>query len=107
MAVNPFGFTTGPVTFWLIVLYAAFLIPLVWIHESVPSVKRQADGVNVTEAWHDLTTITRQYHPYNSRANEDVGKFLLQRIEEILVNNGVEYTKEKEAGGVVRSKNIV
>ncbi|KAF6802619.1 peptidase family m28 family [Colletotrichum sojae] len=107
MAVNPFGFTTGPVTFWLIIVYAAFLIPLVWIHESVPSVNRRANGVNVTEAWHDLTTITRQYHPYNSRANEDVGKFLLQRIEEILVNNGVEYTKEKEAGGVVRSKNTV
>ncbi|TDZ54632.1 Vacuolar membrane protease [Colletotrichum trifolii] len=106
MAVNPFGFTTGPVTFWLIVVYAAFLIPLVWIHESVPTVGRTADGLNLTEAWHDLTTITKRYHPYNSRANEDVGDFLLNRIEAILDKNGVDYTKEKEAGGIVRSKDV-
>ncbi|KAH0441677.1 peptidase family m28 family [Colletotrichum camelliae] len=106
MAVNPFGFTKGPVTFWLIVVYAAFLIPLVWIHETVPNVK-PTDGLNVTEAWHDLTTITRQYHPYNSRANDEVGNYLLKRIEEILDRNGVEWTKEKDAGGIVRSKALV
>lgn len=106
MAVNPFGFTKGPVTFWLIVVYAAFLIPLVWIHETVPNVK-PTDGLNVTEAWHDLTTITRQYHPYNSRANDEVGNYLLERIEEILNRNGVEWTKEKDAGGIVRTKALV
>ncbi|KAF5497001.1 Vacuolar membrane protease [Colletotrichum siamense] len=106
MAVNPFGFTKGPVTFWLIVVYAAFLIPLVWIHETVPNVK-PTDGLNVTEAWQDLTTITRQYHPYNSRANDEVGNFLLKRIEEILNRNGVEWTKEKDAGGIVRTKALV
>ncbi|KAK1838332.1 peptidase family m28 family [Colletotrichum chrysophilum] len=106
MAVNPFGFTKGPVTFWLIVVYAAFLIPLVWIHETVPNFK-PTDGLNVTEAWHDLTTITRQYHPYNSRANDEVGNFLLKRIEEILNRNGVEWTKEKDAGGIVRTKALV
>ncbi|KAK1964383.1 putative zinc metalloprotease [Colletotrichum sublineola] len=106
MAVkNPFGFTTGPVTFWLIVVYAAFLIPLVWIHESVPAVpsnsKNPYPELNVTEAWLDLTHITRKYHPYNSRANEEVGAYFLERIEEILVRNKVEYTKEKNAGGVI------
>ncbi|KAK2022312.1 putative zinc metalloprotease [Colletotrichum zoysiae] len=106
MAVkNPFGFTTGPVTFWLIVVYAAFLIPLVWIHESVPAVPSSSKSpypeVNVTEAWQDLTHITRKYHPYNSRANEEVGAYFLQRIEEILVRNKVEYTIEKDAGGVI------
>jgi len=106
MAVkNPFGFTTGPVTFWLIVVYAAFLIPLVWIHESVPAVpsssKNPYPQLNVTEAWQDLTHITRKYHPYNSRANDEVGAYLMKRIEEILVRNKVEYTKEKDAGGVI------
>ncbi|KAF9870773.1 peptidase family m28 family [Colletotrichum karsti] len=102
MAVNPFGFTTGPVTFWLIVVYAAFLIPIVWIHETVPSVGKTPEGLNVTEAWHDLTAITKRYHPYNSRANEDVGKYLLTRIEETLRRNGVEWTREKVPGGIVR-----
>ncbi|KAK1992285.1 putative zinc metalloprotease [Colletotrichum falcatum] len=105
MAVNPFGFTTGPVTFWLIVVYAAFLTPLVWIHESVPDVpsnsKNPYPELNVTEAWHDLTHITSKYHPYNSRANDEVGAYFLERIEEILVRNKVEYTVEKDAGGVI------
>ncbi|KZL83464.1 peptidase family m28 family [Colletotrichum incanum] len=111
MAVkNPFGFTTGPVTFWLIVVYAAFLIPLVWIHESVPAIpshsKNPYPDLNLTEAWHDLTHITRKYHPYNSRANDEVGAYLLKRIEEILVRNKVEYTKEKNAGGVIWPQDV-
>lgn len=107
-AKNPFGFTTGPVTFWLIVVYAAFLIPLVYIHESVPSIPSNTPyhGVNLTEAWHDLTTITKHYHPYNSRANDEVGNYLLTRIEEILDRNGVDWTKEKDAGGVVWPKDV-
>ncbi|GKT94987.1 peptidase family M28 [Colletotrichum tofieldiae] len=97
MAVkNPFGFTTGPVTFWLIVVYAAFLIPS----------KNPYPDLNLTEAWHDLTHITRKYHPYNSRANDEVGAYLLKRIEEILVRNKVEYTKEKNAGGVIWPQDI-
>ncbi|OHE91790.1 peptidase family M28 [Colletotrichum orchidophilum] len=107
-AKNPFGFTTGPVTFWLIVVYAAFLIPLVWIHESVPSVPSHNPyaGVNVSEAWQDLTHITKNYHPYNSRANDEVGAYLLTRIEEILTRNGVDWSKEKDAGGVVWPQDV-
>ncbi|KXH66633.1 peptidase family M28 [Colletotrichum salicis] len=107
-AKNPFGFTTGPVTFWLIVVYAAFLIPLVWIHETVPSVSSHNPytGVNVTEAWQDLTHITKNYHPYNSRANDEVGAYLLTRIEEILKRNKVDYSKETDAGGIVWPQDV-
>ncbi|KAK6208689.1 peptidase family m28 family [Colletotrichum tabaci] len=111
MAVrNPFGFTTGPVTFWLIVVYAAFLIPLVWIHESVPAVPSHSQDpypdLNLTEAWQDLTHITRKYHPYNSRANDEVGAYLLKRVKDILDRNKVDYTEEKDAGGVIWTQDI-
>lgn len=98
---NPFGFTPGPVTFWTVFIYTAFIIPLVYIHETVPPPPKSPDpspGLNLTEAWHDLTQITRHYHPYNSRANEQVGDYIVQRIEEILGRNGVDWTKEHSGG---------
>ncbi|OLN89797.1 Vacuolar membrane protease [Colletotrichum chlorophyti] len=108
MASNPFGFTKGPVTFWLVAVYAAFIIPLVYVHESVPSIpKHLPDGLNMTEAWLDLSIISSAYHPYNSRANDEVGAFLLKRIEEILDCNKVQWSKETGTGGVVWPKYIV
>lgn len=107
---NPFGFLPGAVTFWTIVIYAAILIPLVYVHESVPPAPSArtiaASGLNLTEAWWDLTTIAKSYHPYNSRENEVVGDFILKRIEEILVRNGVDYDKE-ESGGVKWGKSHI
>lgn len=100
---NPFGFSPAAVTFWTIVVYAAILIPLVVIHESVPPARSPssigASGINLTEAWWDLTTITKSYHPYNSRENEHVGDYILKRIEEILNRTGIDWTKE-DSGGV-------
>ncbi|KAH7362854.1 putative zinc metalloprotease [Plectosphaerella cucumerina] len=104
---NPFGFRPGPVTLWTVVIYAALLIPLVWIHESVPPVPSTIPaGINLTEAWWDLTTISRDYHPYNSHENEVVGDYLLQRISEILDRSGLHWTKE-DAGGVKWGKSSI
>lgn len=99
---NPFGFRPGPVTFWTLIVYAAFLFSLVYIHETVPPAPHSptpTTGINLTDAWHDLTTISKSYHPYNSRANEEVGDYILQRITEILERNEVDWTQE-ESGGV-------
>ncbi|RBQ83652.1 hypothetical protein VDGD_04651 [Verticillium dahliae] len=105
---NPFGFRVGPVTFWTIIIYIALLVPLLWIHETVPpapSSPTPTPGINLTEAWHDLTTITKHYHPYNSRDNERVGDYILERIATILDRNDVNWTLEK-TGAVQGTKTI-
>ncbi|KAH6657331.1 hypothetical protein BKA67DRAFT_655605 [Truncatella angustata] len=90
-ARNPIAFRPGPVTFWTTLAYLALLIPLVLIHETVPpapSPDRIEAGLNLTEAWADLATLARAYHPYNSRENDLVRAWLLRRVHEIKTENG-------------------
>ena len=94
---NPFAFRPGPVTFWTTVVYLAIAIPLLYVHETVPPAPSQRDlpkGVNLAEAWADLETLTAEYHPYNTRANDVVRDFLLGRFRQILGRNGVKYREE-------------
>jgi hypothetical protein len=94
--LNPLAFRRGPVTFWTTVIYLAVLIPLIVINETVPPAPSESPfaGVNLTEAWLDLTTLTQAYHPYNSRANDRVRDWLLLRIQEILDQNGASWNTD-------------
>lgn len=94
--LNPISFRPGPVTFWTTLVYLALLIPIIIINEDPPSAPGPLpyDSVNLTQGWLDLTTLTKAYHPYNSRANEEVRDFLLKRIELILNRNGVSWNTD-------------
>ncbi|KAJ2892167.1 hypothetical protein MKZ38_010175 [Zalerion maritima] len=89
---NPFAFRPAPVTFWIVLVYAAILIPLIIVHETVPLA--ESPRADLDEAWNDLKTLTQAYHPYNSRYNDEVRSWLLQRIKEILDHNGAAWSKE-------------
>ena len=86
------------VTLITVVVYLGIFIPLLVIHETVPSAPTNPTlyrGLNISEAWLDLAELTSAYHPFNSRRNDEVREWLLMRIEDILGANGVSYT----AGG--------
>lgn len=82
---NPLAFTPLPVTIITTVVYLALIIPLLVIHLNVPTAPSASpsDGLNLTEAWHDLQALTRGYHPYNSHENDHVHAWLLERIDAI------------------------
>lgn len=83
-ARNPMAFTPWPVTIITTVVYLALIIPLLVIHHNVPSAPRTSPtGLNLTEAWQDLQTLTGGFHPYNSHRNDKVRAWLLQRIDAI------------------------
>ncbi|KAI1375126.1 peptidase family M28 family [Hypoxylon crocopeplum] len=92
MAVsNPVAFKPFPVTFWTTVAYVALLVPLLVIHETVPpppSNPTLYSGLNLTKSWLDLTVLSRYYHPFNSRKNDDVHDWLLLELEGIKGRNG-------------------
>jgi hypothetical protein len=95
--ISPFSFRPGPVTFWTTVTYLALLIPIIVINERTPPAptdESPLQGINLTQAWLDLTTITRAYHPYNSHYNDDIRQFLLQRIRSTLDENAVSWTTD-------------
>lgn len=89
---NPLAFTPGPVTFFTSIIYAALIVALIVTHNTVPTAPRSSTpvkGINLTEAWQDLQSLTATYHPYNSRSNDGVRKWLVGRINDILKENNV------------------
>ncbi|KAJ5803248.1 uncharacterized protein N7503_005698 [Penicillium pulvis] len=83
-AKNPLAFTPWPVTIIITVVYLALLIPVIVIHENVPAAPRTSPkGLDLTEAWSDLQTLTEGFHPYNSHKNDEVRSWLLDRIDAI------------------------
>lgn len=103
--MNPLAFRRLPVTLWTTVLYLAVLIPLIVVNERVPPPPRETPfaGVNLTEAWLDLTRLTQAYHPYNSHASDQVRDYLLLRIQEILGQNGASWSTDSDAGPATAS----
>lgn len=104
---NPFAFKPGPVSFWTTVIYLAVAIPLLYVHETVPSAPPSDSSLygalNLTEAWLDLQTISNAYHPYNSHQNDVVRDYILRRSRDILQRNGVPYVEEL-LGGALRDQ---
>lgn len=94
---NPVGFTPWPVTFFIVASFAALFSSLIVSHNVVPSAPSDPTplpGINITEAWQDLQYLTNGYHPYNSRRNDEVRNWLLQRIETIIKTNSHGNTDE-------------
>ncbi|KAM3542069.1 hypothetical protein ARSEF1564_005025 [Beauveria bassiana] len=103
---NPFAFRPWPVFFWTTATYLAILIPLLYVHETVPSIPKHEvlpAGVNLTDAWIDLQRITAHYHPYNSHANDEVREYLAKRVKQILDQNKTPYTVDRSGGRVWRA----
>ncbi|KAI1126414.1 hypothetical protein F5Y10DRAFT_244962 [Nemania abortiva] len=87
---NPVAFQPFPVSFWTTVTYLALLIPLLVIHETVPSPPDNTNlyhGLNLTKAWLDLTILSHSYHPFNSRQNDKIHDWILLRLDEIRERN--------------------
>ncbi|OAA64483.1 peptidase family m28 family [Niveomyces insectorum RCEF 264] len=100
MAVaNPFAFRPWQVTFWTTLVYLALLIPIICIHEAVPSAPGESAlpaGISLSEAWADLANLTQHFHPANSHANDRVRAFLLRRLQQVLDANGASWTTQAD-----------
>jgi hypothetical protein len=87
---NPFSFTPGSVTLFTTLAYIALFAALLVVHLRVPDYpSRTPAGTNLTEAWNDLQRITRQFHPYNSHANDHVRDYLLSRVKHMIASRNL------------------
>ena len=87
---NPTAFTPLPVTVISSLVYVALFVALLTTHlivPTAPSNRPPIPGINLTEAWQDLQQISSDFHPYNSRRNDETRNWLLRRIERILAIN--------------------
>ncbi|KAH8815919.1 aminopeptidase-like protein [Xylogone sp. PMI_703] len=97
-------FTPLSVTVITTVVYLAIVIPLIVVQETVPKAPSNPTpypGINLTEAWLDLSELTNGYHPYNSRRNDEIRDWLLRRLDAILKQNGA---KQFPDNGVEESR---
>ena len=100
-ARNPLAFTPWPVTIITTVVYLALIIPVLVIHHNVPSAPRTSPkGLDLTEAWHDLQTLTEGFHPYNSHRNDQVRAWLLERVDAIRQSAGATAAENKDTPDV-------
>ncbi|KAI9441833.1 hypothetical protein H4582DRAFT_1420677 [Lactarius indigo] len=79
-----FSFRTGSTTVLASLFYLAVFVSLYATQSGprVPSVDRQhALGLSVDQAYRDLHLVAERPHPYNSRQNDVVRRFLLQRLQ--------------------------
>lgn len=84
---NPVAFTPLPVTIITAFVYAALIVSLLIGHLTVPEAPDQVEGLDLTEAWRDLQTLTNGFHPYNSVRNDEVRNWLLSRVSSLLQKN--------------------
>lgn len=94
---NPLAFRPLPVTIISGLVYCALFVSLLLAHHHTPAAPSSSvpfAGINITEAWFDLKFLTDGYHPYNSRRNDIVRNWLLQRLDEILESNNASYSIE-------------
>lgn len=100
---NPFAFVPMVVTLITAVVYLGILIPLLVIHETVPTAPNNPTlyrGLNLSEAWLDLTELSNGYHPFNSHRNDEIRDWLLLRIEGILRSNEVTWEVARKDGDI-------
>ncbi|OAA52928.1 peptidase family M28 family [Cordyceps fumosorosea ARSEF 2679] len=100
---NPFAFRPWPVFFWTTATYLAILIPLLYVHETVPAIPKESAlpaGVDLKSAWLHLQVLTAHFHPYNSHANDEVREFLFSSARTILDQSHIPYTVEKSGGRI-------
>ncbi|KAI5288355.1 hypothetical protein KEM54_005271 [Ascosphaera aggregata] len=84
---NPISFTPGPVTIITTAVYIGLIIPLLIVQFSVPSPPKETpEGLDIDEAWQDLLHLTGSFHPFNSRKNDEVHSWILERINTTLSN---------------------
>ncbi|KAK6497140.1 hypothetical protein TWF506_004615 [Arthrobotrys conoides] len=86
-------FRPFPVTIFTAIIYLALFIPLLIIHYVPPTPPpntslKESIGVDLEDTWRTLAAITKKYHPYNSRANDHVRSFLVDKINQIIEKNG-------------------
>ncbi|KAF2711066.1 endoplasmic reticulum metallopeptidase 1 [Pleomassaria siparia CBS 279.74] len=87
---NPLAFTPLPVIIITSVTYIALFAALLRVHLTVPSYPSSTPaGTNLTQAWTDLEVVSRQFHPFNSHANDHVRKYLLGRVKDIVFSKGL------------------
>ncbi|THH20498.1 hypothetical protein EW146_g874 [Bondarzewia mesenterica] len=81
-----FCFRAASTTSLLVLLYAAIFISL-YITDQLPSVPSvdylHGRGVNFEQTYKDLHLISARPHPYNSRENDRVRSYILNRVSEI------------------------
>ena len=98
---NPFAFTPLPVTIITSLVYIALIVSLLVVHHTVPDPPTYLAGTNLTEAWLDLQTLTNGFHPFNSRRNDYIRDWLLQRLTAIVNQNGVSSASYPSSSGTL------
>ncbi|KAH8826949.1 putative zinc metalloprotease [Flagelloscypha sp. PMI_526] len=80
------GYRTIPVSIVAFLSYLAIFVAI-QVTDEAPPIPKDWLGLNLTEAYTDLSQITQNPHPYNSHANAFVHDYILNRLQALSANH--------------------
>ncbi|KAH8103501.1 hypothetical protein BXZ70DRAFT_926000 [Cristinia sonorae] len=80
--IAPLRFTPSPVSWLVVIIYATIFISVL-VNDQTPDIPKSEGGLNITNGFHDLQTITSHPRPFSSHQNDGVRAFLLDRVQSI------------------------
>ena len=95
----PIAFSPIPVTLIVVLVYAALIVSLLYTHLNVPSAPSPVstyEAVNVSEAYQHLQELSNGFHHFNTKRNDEIHNWLLNRIESILKKNKVKFVSDHD-----------
>lgn len=87
---NPFTSIDGRISITTTIVYVAAVASVVVSSIRLPSLPTDSEsskGINITEAWDDLSYLSQRYHPFISYDLDAVHDWLVQRVQSILADN--------------------
>lgn len=84
-----FGFNKAPFSLLFVLTYAIILLISSVVQSGDPSVESPPEypAKYLSNAWMDLQQISREFHPYNSRANDRVHDYILNQVSDITISS--------------------
>lgn len=84
---STFGFNKAPFSLLFVLTFAAIVLVSSVIQSGEPIVDSTYPSKCLSNAWMDLQVISKEFHPYNSHANDRVHDYVLQQISDAALDS--------------------
>lgn len=90
---STFGFNKAPFSLLFVLTFAFIILGSSIIQSEEPDVESVYPLKFLSNAWIDLQQISRDFHPYNSRANDRVHDYILSQVTDIAIDSDNSYIR--------------
>lgn len=90
---STFGFNKAPFSLLFVLTFAALVLVSSLVQSGKPNVETVYPIKYLSNAWMDLQQISKEFHPYFSRANDRVHDYILREVSDITLSSDHPYLR--------------